>query len=334
MPGAIEGAVVKRRDVAASRARIACVLSSVLLLLVVSGCGSTNKARVLGVALERTTTTSTVGVIAPSVVRETPTSALSAAATSAPTPPSASSMPSATPTTRQRPVVTAVTTTVPSDDRRVVVTLAPPPVAGAESDVRVRVDGDIQPWRVDLDFGDGRTTSLYGAGSNESPAVIACDPPQAFDVGVPHAWRASAAYRVTVVAVYCHEDAVSASAVVSPRPASGRVASNGPAPPVFDAAAGVVVRAGSWVSGTVVDDDGWLETISVDWGDGSPPETVLGSAPPDCRDDATRWPSSTFQIDASHDYAGPAPSTAIVRVTSTGCDGASRQEAAIVVRLT
>ena len=84
--------------------------------------------------------------------------------------------------------------------------------------------------------------------------------------------------------------------------------------------ASIVVQAG--------DEDGWLRGLSLDWGDGTPPQ-AFGEGGLGCRPHAGGWPSPSriwvVTNEAIHHY--PAPGTYRITVTavSTGCDGSLPQ---------
>jgi hypothetical protein len=100
----------------------------------------------------------------------------------------------------------------------------------------------------------------------------------------------------------------------------------------------------SWLSmaGQVVDDDGWVRSVTIDWGDGTAP-LALGGAyngsfdPNTCMSTAAGWPVGSRKIiftgDAIHHYS--APGTYVVTTTgrSTACDGVSAPQTA-TARLT
>jgi hypothetical protein len=88
----------------------------------------------------------------------------------------------------------------------------------------------------------------------------------------------------------------------------------------------------TWASvvGTAKDDDGWVRSASIDWGDGTPKQVVQSGMI--CRPAMTGWPSGT-QItfgavasgEGTHHYAAPGTYTVTVTAVSTGCDGTMTQ---------
>ncbi|MDQ6724932.1 MAG: hypothetical protein M3066_01975 [Actinomycetota bacterium] len=84
--------------------------------------------------------------------------------------------------------------------------------------------------------------------------------------------------------------------------------------------------------GEATDPDGYIAGFSVDWGDGTPVQTLAGH-PLGCIQLANGWPrSSSSLISASsripppgHHYAVARPYTVTVSVWSTGCEGTDLQ---------
>ena len=127
--------------------------------------------------------------------------------------------------------------------------------------------------------------------------------------------------------------------------AEGPTTAQGPAPPRLEVAVAAAtaddpsgVAVGDAVlSGTVVDADGWLRRVVVDWGDGSTPTTLTQGRPCWSRDNG--WPPSTallflqtvpsvspvWAAAASHRYTAAGPATVTITATSSGCDGTEEQ---------
>ncbi|HEX3622792.1 MAG TPA: hypothetical protein VHT97_10790 [Acidimicrobiales bacterium] len=88
----------------------------------------------------------------------------------------------------------------------------------------------------------------------------------------------------------------------------------------------------TWVSiaGMIDDADGWLRDVTVNWGDGSPPERVAtGFDNLPCNSSLGGWPTPTkkmiFTGDAMHHYATVGLFTVTVTAVSTACDGSMPQ---------
>ena len=92
----------------------------------------------------------------------------------------------------------------------------------------------------------------------------------------------------------------------------------------------------SWVSmaGQVVEEDGWIRTTTLDWGDGSP-TLALGGAmgPTTCQSTPAGWPAPNrmviFTGKAIHHYAAPGNYTITLTAVSTACDGKSAPQTGI-----
>ena len=82
----------------------------------------------------------------------------------------------------------------------------------------------------------------------------------------------------------------------------------------------------SWVALAMdaFDDDGWMRTVTVDWGDGSPAQTFTGGLP--CTVWRSGWPAPSrilvFERNTHH-YLAPGSYTITVTALSTACDGVS-----------
>ena len=76
---------------------------------------------------------------------------------------------------------------------------------------------------------------------------------------------------------------------------------------------------------TASDDDGYVNRVSLDWGDGKARD-VTDYPLSDCHDPGTYWPrSNATSQDVGHQYAGPGTYTARLTITSVGCDGKDPQ---------
>ena len=82
---------------------------------------------------------------------------------------------------------------------------------------------------------------------------------------------------------------------------------------------------------TALDDDGYIDRLVVDWGDGSPTETYKNPHP--CKRTPSGWPGGTYTIlplwmgvgPVTHRYGDDNPHKVTVTVVSTACDGSTEQ---------
>lgn len=106
----------------------------------------------------------------------------------------------------------------------------------------------------------------------------------------------------------------------------------GPAPPsvrpasIYPYAPRVITLAAD-----VADNDGYIDRVVVDWGDGSPTETYKNPHP--CKTTPGGWPAGTHTklphwmgvASVTHRYADDIPRKVTVTAVSTGCSGAGEQ---------
>ena len=146
-----------------------------------------------------------------------------------------------------------------------------------------------------------------------------------------HSYRAADTYQIHVqvtTAVDCagsaDETATVELGVVVPAVAA---TANGPQPPEARLLSLGGLRGTSDVTLGIEgrDEDGWVIDVVVDWGDGTPPESMTVSAARECSDSASQYPSSLLQGSASHTYAEPGVYTVHMTAKSTGCDGSDEQ---------
>jgi len=89
----------------------------------------------------------------------------------------------------------------------------------------------------------------------------------------------------------------------------------------------------SWASvvGWADDEDGWITTSYIDWGDGTPNQPVNPAFGP-CTTGASGWPRAshvaTYTGEAIHHYDHPGTYTIVMVVISTACDGTMPQSGA------
>ncbi|HVE74333.1 MAG TPA: hypothetical protein VNA30_04480 [Mycobacteriales bacterium] len=228
-------------------------------------------------------------------------------------------------------------------------------------------DGDGRLLSASIDFGDGTAPYTKENEQVRCPApkdgAERSAAPTVQNLKVKHTYATSATYTVTAVvrtggcgaateraeartSTRIHPDAPSPS----PRPSSSRspqpATSASPAPSATEAAGppsngpeaprasveqvpppedGNSSRTYIRVRGA--DKDGFVQQITVDWGDGSAPEQRFFRTDR-CRVGESGYPSSRRAVNLSHAYAsGSERHTVTVRVRSTGCDGGSPQEA-------
>ena len=87
------------------------------------------------------------------------------------------------------------------------------------------------------------------------------------------------------------------------------------------------------LSAEAQDDDGHIDRLVVDWGDGSPTETYRNPQP--CKTTASGWPGGSYTIlplwmgvgAVTHRYRDDRPHTITVTAVSTGCDRTGEQRA-------
>ncbi|MDQ3643012.1 MAG: hypothetical protein M3450_16490 [Actinomycetota bacterium] len=92
----------------------------------------------------------------------------------------------------------------------------------------------------------------------------------------------------------------------------------------------------SWVSmaGQVLEEDGWIRTTTLDWGDGSPALSLGGAwGPTTCEPTPAGWPAPNRMVivtgKAVHHYAAPGNYTITLTAVSTACDGKSAPQTGI-----
>jgi hypothetical protein len=190
---------------------------------------------------------------------------------------------------------------------------------------------------VVLDYGDG-TTGLRPIPGG-ALQINACDnrgPEGAYsaDHTFTHGYRRAGTYEVRVVKVVleCGEEISFGGDPMRLTIIPGPARSNGPELPT---ATNCVLnpesfcidqRDGAHVFGGLSDPDGYVESVRVDWGDGTDLTEVhfpLG----ECEDPGDRWPRGFRNLDVGgHAYSTAGSYTVRLTIVSTGCDGKDAQE--------
>jgi hypothetical protein len=178
------------------------------------------------------------------------------------------------------------------------------------------VPGLTQPdFSVTIDWGDGTTTS-----TGNGPAIILAPVglPGKFDVFSPHTYATSGPFTVSVTISTPGVSSGSATSTVTfPQPliASGTrfnaLPGQIPPPPGFLVA--------SLLAGTPVAQQNDF-TVTVDWGDGSPPSSTNGGVPVFV-EPAGPPGSGTFDVFSPHTYAASGTFTITVTATATAAAG-------------
>jgi hypothetical protein len=107
----------------------------------------------------------------------------------------------------------------------------------------------------------------------------------------------------------------------------GDTEANGPLPPVAQLGHEYFVDGDPSVLVTDVggrDDDGWVTTLELDWGDGSDP-VVLERGTAACTDPGDAWVASSWSSQQRHRYPAVGAYEVHLRVVSSGCDGTATQ---------
>lgn len=240
---------------------------------------------------------------------------------------------------------TTTTSAAPSSTTAPTTTAAPqqPRIVIAASDTTAAVLTPIPVWALDpvapignltIDFGDGSSIDAF---PHFYPGFKPCRSRE-FNFPVTHAYRLPGTYTISASLERCAGPASNIVATSTVRirvdpPPDGVLPSNGPRQPTIGANRDVEGRTVR-LSVAAGDQDGYVRTIRIDWGDGSPP-TRLERPLSECRDTPStypqsRYPSSAVELEQSvfeHTYAAPGTYRLSVTVESTGCDGGSVQTA-------
>lgn len=196
------------------------------------------------------------------------------------------------------------------------------------------VDGGAGRVRgIGIDFGDGRRYGLPSPPILECPeegdTVFTLPPDEEGAKTYEHAYRLPGAYtyRLRVVSSACGAESrrvdLQGTLLVGPGP----LLSNGPILPVV---VGTGQVPGEQPSKTVDlnvhvrDVDGYVNSVVIDWGDGSSPST-RSYAQNLCTDPKSRWPGSSDTFIEKHEYATAGSYDVTVTVSSVGCSGSDPQ---------
>ena len=192
-------------------------------------------------------------------------------------------------------------------------------------------DGKADSLELTVTWSDGSTTSFADE--------VLCAP-EAQGGGIdrriplPHSFRHPGAQQLVITARTdgCDAGAESASITATAAVLPGAVTTNGPQRPFF-----VVQpfrkdpRQARRVATdlVLVDADGVPASVDVDWGDGSTSHFERS----DCADPLIRYPSGRLVASPLHEYKRSGSYVVTLTGTASGCDGASRQQAARKIRI-
>jgi len=268
---------------------------------------------------------------------------------------SSSSVPTTAAPTSSSTVSTTTSTTAvaPTHWRTVVggswieVTVTPPrPVAGALAvfDVKAHIESADGP-PPEIQFGDGSqyqqatlscdVVTIGPDGKAQQPPKNPSAGPMDYHFTVRHAYRAPVSYRVKVNGFDDCRGHVAIESDGDVHVLSGTARSNGPDAPsatvFWHNVQGENDAFTKHATASGTDDDGFVRQMTLDWGDGSPPDVVTFT---NCVDEPTSWPYATGSPDRtqntaefSHHYASAGTYSIRATVNSAGCNGADRQEA-------
>lgn len=191
--------------------------------------------------------------------------------------------------------------------------------------------------RIVVDYGDGVVDDWWPAEAG-CPSASPDDPAEG-TYDLEHAYRKAGTYTVSAHAEEITSCEVTATANDAARidVAQGADVSNGPYQPTGGAkivaksteqpGSGLFAKPTYLVRGVVAgsDRDGWVDRITVDWGDGTNPEAYEYGTD-GCEDTPTTWPDSSRKTEIQHSYAQQGPYVVTVTIRSVGCDGEDAQE--------
>jgi hypothetical protein len=199
-------------------------------------------------------------------------------------------------------------------------------------------DDDGHPLVSGVAWGDGSSEAIaipmYMCPSFPPPTTPPPPDPGESDTEFGHAWRHAGTFTLTVSvesSIPCSQGpppAEDATVRLVVHVTPGLDTSNGPAQPVVtykEAGPAFDGKPYEWtVSATLSDDDGYVGTVTIDWGDGSAPATVRNDE--SCDDaDGARYPSyGSLTATKNHVYS-PGKYTVTLTYSSAGCGGADVQ---------
>lgn len=215
---------------------------------------------------------------------------------------------------------------------RVEASLADSTVAPSEFvEFAVRVtDADADKVRVVWEFGDGTRTRIPA-----EPAACA-DQPSTRPIDTVnrqrHAYRYPGSYRAVLHVLTGPQQCLSEPAVeqvtleLEVHVTDGSTDSNGPEAADLRFVQDRDTEDGSVaMSAYAVEYDGYLVRAVIDWGDGSPLDT-LERTTEDCHEPDLSWPESTWLLSPLvHRYEHDGVFTVTITFVSTGCDGQDEQ---------
>lgn len=145
-----------------------------------------------------------------------------------------------------------------------------------------------------------------------------------------HAYRTPGSYTVAaeVATGGCASESERATARATLEIHGERVdVGNGPVRPEASVSVVAVGEPGSEASVLNLggfDRDGYVRTLEIDWGDGTPPDTFRRGLA-GCPNPTMTWPTTGYAETASHDYSEPGEYRLTLTVSSTDCVGGATQ---------
>ncbi len=200
-----------------------------------------------------------------------------------------------------------------------------PARAGVPVDFDVELSSAEHPCcRMNLLFGDG-----YYGGSGPFTCGTGPKSPGTARFHTSHVYNLDGLWLFWVQAnTDCQDPPVVSIFMATIEVHPGTATAQGPSLPVVDIERTLTGHAGDlrWaaVAGMVNDADGWIRSVSIDWGDGSPPLTLPANST--CRPIAVGWPGPDrmyIDMGAVHQYQSPGTYVIVATAVSTGCDGSS-----------
>ena len=178
---------------------------------------------------------------------------------------------------------------------------------------------------------------LYGDGYHGGPGSFTCatlpKSPGTAKFHASHVYNVDGLWLFWVQAMTdCQEPPVASILMATIEVRPGTDSAQGPSLPVVEIERTQTGHDGdlSWaaVAGMANDADGWIRSVSIDWGDGSPPLTLDPGYSP-CRPTLAGWPGPDrmyIDMGAVHQYRSPGTYVIVATAVSTGCDGSSTRQ--------